>query len=64
MGPSRQGKATANVTLLVSKDYGQDILGRWELDPSLKLTAMEMLKSVTDVETRYGGMFVYGMFGL
>jgi len=59
-GPA--GSFEDNVTLVVSRDFGSIVLGWWEMRPGR--TVMEMLRNVTEVETRYGGMFLYEMFGL
>ena len=64
LSPPHVGNTTTNVTLVVTRNYGQEILCVMEFDTSLDLTAMEMLRNVTEVETRYGGLFLYGMFGL
>ena len=60
--PRPTSSSESNVTLVVSRDFGRVVLGSWEMTPGQ--TVMEMLRNVTDVETRYGGMFLYEMFGL
>ncbi len=56
--------ASDNITLVVTKNYGRSILGLTEFHPSTGLTAMEMLRSFTDIETRYGGLYVFSAYGL
>jgi len=63
-GPSRPANISSNITLVISRNYGQIVLGNWTFEPGLGLTGMEMLRNVTSVETRYGGMYVYSMFDL
>jgi hypothetical protein len=63
LGPDRQVNVTTNVTLVATDDYGKTVLGTWEFKPAQGLTAMEMLRNVTSVETRYGGLYLYAMFG-
>ena len=58
------GELPGNVTLYITSDYGQNLLGEGSFDPSLGLTAMEMLHNMTQIETRYGGLFVNGAYGL
>ncbi len=63
-GPPQRASIPSNIYLIISRDYGQTILGEWTFEPDVGMTGMEMLRNVTSVETRYGGMFVYSMLGL
>jgi len=63
-GPKGDGNASANVTVVITRDYGKILLQMAQFPPTSGLTAMEMLHNMTSVETRYGGMYVYSMFGL
>ena len=63
-GPEPRANVSSNVTVVITRDYGKTVLGVDQFDPALGLTGMEMLRNMTGVETRYGGMYVYSMFGL
>lgn len=63
-GPEPRANVSSNVTVVITRDYGKTVLGVDQFDPALGLTGMEMLRNMTSVETRYGGMYVYSMFGL
>jgi len=56
--------ASSNATVIITSDYGKTLLDERQFDPALGLTGMEMLRNMTSVETRYGGMYVYSMYGL
>jgi hypothetical protein len=58
------GEIPEDITLYITSDYGRNLLGNGSFDPDLGLTAMEMLRNITDIETRYGGLFVNGAYGL
>ncbi len=55
---------TSNVTLAITKDYGRTILAQVTCLPSSGMTVMEMLRNITEIETRYGGLFLSGAYGL
>jgi hypothetical protein len=58
------GGITSNVTLVLTRDYGREVLGLETFSPSSGMTAMEMIRNVTQIETRYGGLFLSGAYGL
>lgn len=62
--PDEAEEGAANVTLLITRDYGRALLQRSEFNASLGLTAMEMLRNTTQIETRYGGLYLHSAFGL
>ncbi len=63
-GGPEAGGITSNVTLVLTRDYGREVLGLESFSPSSGLTAMEMIRNVTEIETRYGGLFLSGAYGL
>jgi hypothetical protein len=63
-GENLTGELPTDVAVYITSDYGKNLLANSSFDPDLGLTAMEMLHNMTEIETRYGGLFVNGAYGL
>lgn len=64
LNPAGIRNVSGNVTLVVSEDFGHNIIGVWEFGSGIDASVMEILRNLTEVETRYGGLFLYSIFNL
>lgn len=62
--PPDTGTTNASITLVVTRDFGSDILLEERVTLAPDTTAMEALQAVATVETKYGGGFVNAINGL
>jgi hypothetical protein len=62
--PPVSGSQPAIVTVMVTKDFGQELILAQEIELEEGTDAMTALKAVAEVETKYGGGFVEAINGL
>jgi hypothetical protein len=56
--PPAAGSETAKVTVVVTRDFGQELILAKEIEINEGTDAMTALQTVAEVETKYGGGFV------
>jgi len=62
--PSAAGGEPATVTVVVTRDFGKELILAEEVEIGEGSNAMTALQSVAEVETKYGGGFVKAIKGL
>lgn len=62
--PWNNGKETVALRLTVTRDFGGEVLRDERIDLREGSNAMQALQEVADVETSYGGGFIYGVDGM
>lgn len=62
--PSAEGDEPARVTVVVTKDFGKELILAEAIEIKDGTDAMTALKTVAEVETKYGGGFVQAINGL
>jgi len=62
--PSAAGGEPAKVTVVVTRDFGKELILAEEVELTNGADAMTALQSVAEVETKYGGGFVKAINGL
>ena len=62
--PSHSEPAKAQATVVVTQDFGKQLILEQEIDLEAATSAMAALQTVADVETKYGGGFVSTINGI
>ncbi len=64
LSPTGIRNISGNITLVASEDFGHRLIGVWDFGSDVDAPVMEMLRNVTEVEAKYGGLFLHSAFDL
>ncbi|MCG8485038.1 MAG: DUF4430 domain-containing protein, partial [Clostridia bacterium] len=59
-----QEDTSGNIGMIVSKDFGKELISNISIDFSDGQTVLDILEENYEIETAYGGGFVNGIDGL